>query len=485
MARKTHSPLLDFLTTRAWALEPSVLQQMHGVVLRHIDGKTISQDALDEIVAARDAKQVAKAVEAEVVDGTAIIPITGVIAKHASQVNHVSQPRGTSTLEVGSMLKKAMADESVHRIMLAIDSPGGAVDGVQALADQIYAVRGKKPIVAMADGQMCSAAYWLGSQADQIMAAPDAVVGSIGVYATTADVSRAAKNEGVEVTVVRNGKHKGAGTPGTQMTDDQKQALQETVDSYAELFQTAVARGRGMDMESVQAIGTGQHWVGQKAVDMGLADGVCTLEDLLGKDAAMPAMPGMRAENTDIAGAIVADVPLQAPVGQGKEHMEPSTTNAATPRPLTTADVVEKHPGVAEALRVEGALAERQRVSAIQGLTATGQEALAADLIAKGASETEALKALHADLKNRKSDGLQAIIKAAPKTVGQEDRVFVEQAQAVTQATPAIAEDDYEGQAKAAFAKEPNLKREFGSADVYAGWLKSNAANKLAKRRAI
>lgn len=482
MARKTHSPLLDFLTTRAWALEPAVLQQMHGVVLRHIDGKTISQEALDEIVAARDAKQATKATEAEVVNGTAIIPITGVIAKHASQVNHVSQPRGTSTLEVGAMLKKAMADDAVQRVLLAIDSPGGAVDGVQALADQIYAARGKKPIVAMADGQMCSAAYWLGSQADQVMAAPDAVVGSIGVYATTADVSRAAKNEGVEVTVVRNGKHKGAGTPGTQMTSEQMQALQDTVDSYAELFHAAVSRGRGMDTDSVQAIGTGQVWVGQKAMDMGLVDGVCTLEDLLGDGAGMPAM---RAETTDIACAIAADVPQQAQAEQGTETMEQSTTNAATPRPLTAADVVEKHPGVAEALRVEGALAERQRVAAIQGFAATGQEALAADLIAKGATETEALKALHADLKNRKSEGLQAIINAAPKSVGQEDRVFVEQAQATAQATPAIAEDDYDAQAKAAFAKEPNLKREFGSADVYAGWLKSNAANKLAKRRAF
>ena len=96
-----------------------------------------------------------------------------------------------------------MADPAVKAIVLSIDSPGGTVDGTDNLANAIFAARGKKPIVALGDGTLASAAYWIASGADQIFASDNsAKIGSIGVVATHEDYSRAEENAGVKVTEI-------------------------------------------------------------------------------------------------------------------------------------------------------------------------------------------------------------------------------------------------------------------------------------------
>lgn len=473
-SRKTHSALLDYITTRAWALEESVGAQLQAVVMRHVAGTTISQDEIDEIVAARDAKTAARKVEYEVSNGTAVIPVTGVIAKHASQVNNVSQPRGTATTDVADMLKRALADDSVRDILLAIDSPGGAVDGVQALSDHVFNARGKKPITALADGQMCSAAYWIGSQADRVLATPDAVVGSIGVYATAADVSRAAKNEGVEVTVVRSGKHKGAGTPGTALSTDHIAGIQRTVDSYAALFRQAVARGRGSAIADVGAVATGEVWIGADAQSAGLIDGVATLEQVLGVSAAPTQAAATAASGEAIANTTAADVPPAVIASTEGHYMDPKT-NAAEPRPLTAEAVATEHPGAADALRAEGARQERKRIAAIREMSAKGQEALVDKLVADGADENSASRALLADLKARNTTTLQALHESAPKSVGNDDATFTERK---TAKADEPAADDFLGQAKVAYAANPSLAREFGEEKYYAAFLEQQAGKR-------
>ena len=85
--------------------------------------------------------------------GTALIPIVGIIGKGISPLMRMFG--GTSTAIAGQQFSAALNDPEVKQILLYIDSPGGTVDGTQALADSILAGRGKKPIVALADGMMC------------------------------------------------------------------------------------------------------------------------------------------------------------------------------------------------------------------------------------------------------------------------------------------------------------------------------------------
>src|SRR5439155_18801629 len=115
----------------------------------------------------------------------AVLPIHGVIVPRAGMFSDVSG--ATSAEGLTARFNSAMADPRVRAIALDLDSPGGAVQGIQELGDAIYAARGTKPIVAVANHLAASAAYWLASQADELVVTPSGEVGSIRVLAVHDD----------------------------------------------------------------------------------------------------------------------------------------------------------------------------------------------------------------------------------------------------------------------------------------------------------
>ncbi|HHI78859.1 MAG TPA: S49 family peptidase, partial [Planctomycetes bacterium] len=219
--------ILAYITEAYWAMEPRTLDRMLGIITRHAEGIRLAEE---ELVAALDGKRQAKNTTYQVVSGNAIIPINGVIAKHASQVGGVSQPRGTSVEAIRKDLRAALEDPTVERIVLSIDSPGGSVSGIAEMADEIFLARQQKPIIAHTEGLMASAAYWLGSQANEVYATKSASVGSIGVYATIADDSRRMKNEGFDLAVLKSGSFKGPDKITGGFGEKQAEKLQEEID---------------------------------------------------------------------------------------------------------------------------------------------------------------------------------------------------------------------------------------------------------------
>lgn len=212
----------------------------------------------------------------------AVINVMGIIAQHASQVDDISGPGGTSTDRLGASFRSAIADPNVKAIVLNIDSPGGSVNGVQAVADEIYRSRGKKPIVAQVNSLAASAAYWIASAADEIVMTPGAQAGSIGVYATHKDVSVAAEKEGVKVTFISAGKYKTEGHPFSPLDSEAASAMQLQVDAYYVDFVNGVARGRGVSAEDVRSgYGQGRVLKDKMAIKEGLADRIDTMDGTL------------------------------------------------------------------------------------------------------------------------------------------------------------------------------------------------------------
>jgi ClpP class serine protease len=123
----------------------------------------------------------------------------------------------------------------------------------------------------------CSAAYWLASQAQSIMMDQSALVGSIGVYLPIADQSERYKQAGVKMDVIKGGKFKGMGIPGTTLTEEQRAQLQSRVDYIYGQFKAAVRTGRGMDIrdEDMQ----GQDFFGAQAMEAGLVDAIASLDE--------------------------------------------------------------------------------------------------------------------------------------------------------------------------------------------------------------
>jgi signal peptide peptidase SppA len=159
----------------------------------------------------------------------------------------------TDTEEIARAIREAVEREDVQAIFLDIDSPGGTVNGTPELAQTVADASRQKYVYAFTSGQMCSAAYWVASQCDAIYCSPSARVGSIGVILPVVDSSEAFRQEGLKIEVFAAGKFKSAGTPGTSLTEEQREWLQSDVNEIAADFKAAVlARGRKIPDEAME-----------------------------------------------------------------------------------------------------------------------------------------------------------------------------------------------------------------------------------------
>lgn len=206
----------------------------------------------------------------------AMIPITGVLLNRFSY----SFSMATGYNAVQSQLQAAMADPTVKGIIFDVNSPGGMVQGCMELADEIYSMRGEKPMLAVVDANCTSAAYALASSADRVVATRSADVGSIGVVAMHADLSGALDQAGVKVSFIYAGKHKVDGNPYEPLPADVKADVQASVDSSYSDFVSLVARNRNINTEAVRKT-EAQIYSAADAVDLGLIDAVSTPQDAI------------------------------------------------------------------------------------------------------------------------------------------------------------------------------------------------------------
>ena len=206
----------------------------------------------------------------EIVDGIAVVYVAGVIGRRfSSMLNHC----GVTSVDVlEEIVRDAVENPRVRGIFLDVDSPGGHVTGVPECGQVIADATRSKPVASWTGGMMCSAAYWLSAGCDALFCSDSADVGSIGVYSAFLDSSRAYENEGYSVELFARGKYKGMGMPGTSLSEEQRELIQEGVDEVYEQFTTWVAGNRRV----AEGMFEGQSVSGKAAVAAGLADAVKT-----------------------------------------------------------------------------------------------------------------------------------------------------------------------------------------------------------------
>jgi len=205
-------------------------------------------------------------------DRLAVVRVEGVLVRSAPDWFSWLGVVATETPAIEEAVRAALEDDQVETILLHVDSPGGEAAGIADLADLLFEARSTKRVVSVVESLCASGAYWLASQAHELVAPKDAFLGSIGAYEVWEDSSRAARDEGLEVHVVRSGPQKGMGVMGAPISDEQLEAVQELVDGIAELFVAAVARGRGGEKRRIREAATGQLWLAGAAKARGLVD---------------------------------------------------------------------------------------------------------------------------------------------------------------------------------------------------------------------
>ena len=387
--------LLDVITA-PWAIEPAKLLEIQAIYATHLRGDKIDLAGVEQRLG-RPLNNEPKAYE--IIDGVAVLPIEGVIAKRANMFMQISG--GVSTEMVARDLRTALADPSVHSIILAIDSPGGTVDGTQTLANAVTAGKAIKPIVTLASGAMASAAYWIGSAAQAAYIADGTTaVGSIGVVATHRDMSGAEKIAGIKTTEVYAGQYKRIASSYEPLTKAGRQSIQEQVDYTYSVFVGAVATQRGVSEETVlKDMADGRVFMGQQAIDAGLVDGVSTLDALV------------KQLNQDRS----SGPNMRAGVARNPAALAPSIGNKMT---ITREQLAAESPDLLQAIMAEGAAAERSRIQAVEGQLIHGHEALINTMKFDGKSGPgEAAMAVNAAEKQSRQAHATALANDAPKAL--------------------------------------------------------------------
>jgi len=214
--------------------------------------------------------------------GVAVVPLTGVITPQGGGAIGQLLGMGGGIASFRNELAKAVADETVDRIVIEVNSPGGLTDRIPETAALIRRVRKEKPITAVANTMAGSAAYWLASQADEVVVAPSGEVGSIGTYMLHTDKSEANEKAGLNVTITSAGKYKTEGNAFQPLSSEAAEARQRKVDLFYSKFVSDVAEGRGVDPTDVAGgYGEGRTLLAEAAVEAGLADRVATLEETI------------------------------------------------------------------------------------------------------------------------------------------------------------------------------------------------------------
>lgn len=364
--------VLSRIRSEPWAITREAMETILEIAAR--------ENESPQAVAAKLGRPLENSYDIEYRDGVAILSMTGPMFRYANLFTAISG--ATSYDMLARDFGRAIEDPAVESILLNIDSPGGEANGVSEFADMIYAARGKKPIAAYVGGAGASAAYWLASAADKVIVDETALLGSIGVVLGVQDSTEREAKAGVRRMEIVS-----AQSPHKRLdinSDEGQSRLQARVDALAEVFVAKVARNRGVDTATVlKEFGQGDVFVGQAAVNAGLADRLGSYEGVISE---------LRARTLGRAGAIVAAGDTnQEKIAMGDKTDKPAADSK--PASLTATQVVEQHPDAAAAIRTEahaagvaeGTAAERTRVQSILvSEEAAGRDDLARHLAFEG-----------------------------------------------------------------------------------------------------
>lgn len=173
----------------------------------------------------------------------------------------------------------AVASEG-DRVVVRLESPGGAVHGYGLAASQLARIRARGlPLTVCVDKVAASGGYLMACVANRIVAAPFAVVGSIGVVASVPNLHRVLERWGIDYEDVTAGKYKRTVSVLGPIHEEGRAKLREQIEETHGLFKTFVKDMRpALDIE---AVATGEHWYGTRAIELGLVDAVGTSDDTL------------------------------------------------------------------------------------------------------------------------------------------------------------------------------------------------------------
>uniref|UniRef100_UPI003F66352E S49 family peptidase n=1 Tax=Aeromonas hydrophila TaxID=644 RepID=UPI003F66352E len=386
MSRLFNTPLM-IRPTEAQIIITAVSEQMGvGSLLDASSGKVIDLSGQVEQSAESFSERGARSRSYALVDGIAVLPISGTLAHKWGGLQPSCGATGYDGIQ--GRLNQALKDPEVRGIMLDVDTPGGEVAGAFDCTDIIARANKIKPVWSLCYDMHCSAGQLLVSGAGRRLITQTGIAGSIGVVIAHMDVSEMLKQTGRKVTLIHAGANKVDGNPYEALPERVRAKLQADVEATRLRFANTVSRHTGLSVDRILAQEAGT-FEGQAAIEQGLAD-----ELVNGADAVAVMAERISHKQTFATGRNMNVTDKNA----STEGADPKVATTELNKPTASAPV-------ASAPVVDGeqlAAAENARIMGILDLPeAKGREAAAKEL-AKNRAMTV--------------DGAKAVLAAIPQT---------------------------------------------------------------------
>ena len=184
-------------------------------------------------------------------------------------------------------IRKARKDENIKAIVLRVNSPGGSILASEVIWREMSEAKKVKPVIVSMGEVAASGGYYIAAPADTIVAQPNTITGSIGIFGILFNVQELVNDKlGVTTDVVSTGELSDFGNMARPLTEVERTIIQSSVEDGYETFISRVAEGRGMHPDSVRKVASGRVWTGSQAKARGLVDVLGGLDTAIGIAAA-------------------------------------------------------------------------------------------------------------------------------------------------------------------------------------------------------
>lgn len=199
---------------------------------------------------------------------------------------------GSSSDAVVERLTQLEEDKRIRAIILRINSPGGTVAATQEIYDKLMKLRKKNIIIVASMGELAaSGGYYVASACNHIMANRGTITGSIGVIAVTPNLKGLFEKLGIRMNVIKSGKYKDILSSYREISPEERELIQQMIDSSYQQFIKDVAAGRNLAVDDITPQADGRVFGGDTALRHKLIDGLGSFEDALKKARELAKLP--------------------------------------------------------------------------------------------------------------------------------------------------------------------------------------------------
>ncbi|ASU33787.1 signal peptide peptidase SppA [Mucilaginibacter xinganensis] len=183
---------------------------------------------------------------------------------------------------ISKALRKARLDNKVKAVVLRVNSPGGSSLASDVIWREVVLTKKVKPVIVSMGDLAASGGYYIACAADSIIAEPNTITGSIGIFAVLPNMQKLFNDKlGITFDGVKTGKYADLGDMSRPLSPEERAILQGQVNQGYDYFTKAVATGRNKTQAYINSIGQGRVWTGEQAVKIGLVDRLGNINDAI------------------------------------------------------------------------------------------------------------------------------------------------------------------------------------------------------------